>query len=62
MKRLIEGAERGLVSARGKRYSVLVARLEENHRDKEAAYRKEKKRLHQKYANMVAQLNHSQKV
>ena len=62
VRSMVESAERELVEGRNKRYSVLVARLEENHKDKEGAYRRERKRLTQKYKNIVGQLEHSQKM
>jgi hypothetical protein len=45
-----------------KRYSILMSRLEEQRLDQEVAFTSERKRLRQKYKNVLSQLKHEQKM
>lgn len=51
-----------LSAIQSKKYSILQARLQERRHDQQKSFMLEKKRLKQKYNNVLSQLRHEQRM
>jgi hypothetical protein len=56
----MEGEE--LSRYQSKKYSILMGKLEERRHDQEKSFMLERKRLKQKYKNVLSQLRHEQRM